>query len=60
MPDINETLAIGKKQMDIVFIIVALLAVTFLVTSCKMGAPFRGPITEFANPSSEERDCESI
>jgi heme-degrading monooxygenase HmoA len=54
MPDINVTLATGKKRMDIIFIIVVMLAMTFLVTSCKMGMPFHGPITEIANPSSEE------
>ena len=31
--------------MDIIFIIITLLAAAFLLTSCKMAAPFRGPIT---------------
>lgn len=41
----NNPFAKGKTQMDIIFIIIALLVMGFLITGCKMAAPFRSPIT---------------
>jgi heme-degrading monooxygenase HmoA len=54
MPSTNSHLTKVRTLVDFFFSIIALFTVVFGLASCKMAAPFRGPITETSQFAPDE------